>query len=391
MATITKRGDTYRIRCSLGYDSQGKQVIRSTTWKPKPGMTEKQIEKELNREAVLFEEKCKSGDGDPHITFEKFAEQWFAEYAAGHLKAKTIHEYKGKTIRTYAAIGHIRINKLKPRHFREFFAMLGECKSERTGKPLSPRTIWDYYVFCSSVMGYAVKNELIDRNPCTVAAPKKPVSHIQYLDDEQARRFLAALEDEPLENRVLFTLALLTGYRRGELLGLEWPDVDFESGVITIRRTSQYISDKGIYTDTPKTASSARSTKISPSMVELLRRYKLEQATNRIERGDLWDSGWIDHPRLFTNLEGKPLHPTMPEKRLKAILSRAGLPPVSLHSLRHTNASLLISGGVDVRTVAARLGHTQTSTTLNIYAEAIRSAEAAAAQVLDDILTKKKA
>lgn len=391
MANITKRGETYRIRVSCGYDSQGKQVIRSTTWKPKPGMTEKQIEKELNREAVLFEEKCKNGGGDPHITFEKFSERWFAEYAESHLKAKTIHEYKGKTVRTYAALGHIRIDKLKPRHFREFFAMLGNCKSERTGKPLSPRTIWDYYVFCSSVMGYAVKNELIDRNPCTIAAPKKPVSNIKYLDDVQARQLLEQLEKEPLADQALFSLALVAGYRRGELLGLEWPDIDFESGVITVRRTSQYISGKGIYTETPKTASSARSTKISPSMVELLRRYKLKQATDRLERGDLWDSGWIVRPRLFTNLEGKPLHPTMPEKRLKAILERAGLPPVSLHSLRHTNATLLITGGVDVRTVAARLGHSQTSTTLNIYAETIRSAEAAAAQVLDDILTKKKA
>lgn len=391
MATITKRGDTYRIRCSLGYDSQGKQVIRSTTWKPKPNMTEKQIEKELNREAVLFEEKCKNGGGDPHITFEKFSEKWFAEYAKSHLKAKTLHEYKGLSARTYAAIGHIRIDKLKPRHFREFFSQLAACISPRTRKPLSPRTVWNYYSFCSSVMGYAVKNELIDRNPCNVAAPKKPASHIQCLDDEQARRFLAALENEPLEKRVLFTLALLTGYRRGELLGLEWPDIDFKSGVITVRRTSQYTKEKGVYTDTPKTTSSARSTKISPSLVELLRRYKLEQATARLERGDLWASEWIEHPRLFTNLDGAPMQPTTTEKRLKAILNRAGLPPVSLHSLRHTNATLLISGGVDVRTVAARLGHSQTSTTLNIYAESIRSAEAAAAQVLDDILTKKKA
>lgn len=319
MATITKRGDTYRIRCSLGYDSQGKQVIRSTTWKPEPGMTERQIEKELNRAAVLFEERCKSGGGDPHITFEKFAEKWFKEYAESHLKAKTLHEYKGLAVRTYAAIGHIRMDKLKPRHFRDFFSQLAACISPRTGKPLSPRTVWNYYSFCSSVMGYAVKNELIDRNPCNVAAPKKPASHIQYLDDEQARRFLAALEDEPLEDRVLFTLALLTGYRRGELLGLEWPDVDFESGVITIRRTSQYTKEKGIYTDTPKTASSARSTKISPSTVELLRRYKLEQATARLGRGDLWASEWIDHSRLFTKLDGTPMSPTMSEKHLKAI------------------------------------------------------------------------
>lgn len=392
MATITKRGETYRIRCSLGYDSQGKQVIRSTTWKPKPGMTPKQIEKELNRQAVLFEEKCKSGGGDPHITFEKFAEKWFQEYAASHLKAKTIHEYKWLTRRTYAAIGHIRLDKLKPRHFREFFAMLAEPgQNERTGEPLSPKSIWNHYAFCSSVMGYAVKNELIDRNPCSAAAPKKPVSKIRFLDDQQAQKLLEALEGEPMEDRVLFTLALLTGYRRGELLGLEWPDVDFDSGVITIRRTSQYTNDRGVYTDTPKTTSSARSTKISPDLVELLRRYKLEQATTRLERGDYWASSWIEHPRLFTQQDGTPIHPNTVEGRLARILDRAGLPKVSLHSLRHTNATLLITGGVDIRTVAARLGHTQASTTLNIYAETIRSAEAAAAQVLDDILTKKKA
>lgn len=391
MASIAKRGNTYRIRCSLGYDSQGKQVIRSTTWTPEPGMTPKQIEKELNRAAVLFEEKCKSGGGDPNITFEKFAEKWFSEYAVSHLKTKTVHEYKGLSVRVYAAIGHIRMDKLKPRHFRELFSQLAACVSPVTGKPLSPRTVWNYYSFCSSVMGYAVRNELIDRNPCNVAAPKKPTSHIQYLDDVQARTLLDQLEKEPLEDQVMFTLALLTGYRRGELLGLEWQDIDFESGVITVRRTSQYLNDRGIYTDTPKTSSSARSTKISPSMVELLRRYKLEQATARMERGDLWVSEWIEHPRLFTNLDGTPMQPNTTGKRLKAILERAGLPPVSLHSLRHTNATLLIAGGVDVRTVAARLGHSQTSTTLNIYVESIRSAEAAAAQVLDDILTRKKA
>lgn len=295
------------------------------------------------------------------------------------------------TARTYAAIGHIRLDKLKPRHFREFFAMLGECKSERTGKPLFPRSVWNHYSFCSSVMGYAVKSELIDRNPCTVAAPKKPAPNIQILDDVQARKLLEQLEKEPLADHVFFTLALFTGLRRGELLGLEWPDIDFDRGVITIRRTSQHISGKGTYTDTPKTASSARSAKISPDMVELLRRYKLEQSTIRLERGDLWVSDWVDHPRLFTAQNGKPLIPSVPNRHFKTILSRAGLPLVSLHSLRHTNATLLIAGGVDVRTVAARLGHSQTSTTLNIYAEAIKSAEAAAAQVLDDILTKKKA
>lgn len=390
MANITKRGGAYRIRVSCGYDYQGKQLTRSMTWKPEPGMTAKQEEKELQRVATLFEEKSKNLIGSGAISFADFAEIWFRDYAETHLKRKTVYEYRGLCRRTYAAIGHIRIEKLKPQHFREFFRQLSEPgQNQKTGKSLSPKTIWNYYSFCSTVMMYAVKNELIDRNPCTIAAPKKPASKVECLDDEGARRLLEQLEQEPLQDRVFFTLALLTGYRLGELLGLEWQDVNFENGVVTIRRTSQYNPTNGTYTDTPKTASSQRSTKISPALVELLRRYKLEQAKTRLERGDFWESAWTDHPRLFTSLDGRPMSRNHPEKALKRILSSAGLPRVTIHSLRHTNATLLITGGVDVRTVAARLGHTQTSTTLNIYAEAIRSAEAAAAEVLDDILLKK--
>lgn len=390
MASVTKRGDTYRIRCSCGYDSAGKQIMRSMTWKPEPGMTGKQEEKELQRQIVLFEEKCKTGVGGGSIRFQDFIEQWFTEYAASHLKKKTLHVYRGMTRRVYAALGHIRLDRLRPQHFRQFFAQLAEPgQNEVNGAPLSAKTIWSYYSFCSTVMTYAVKNEIIERNPCSIAAPKKTQAAIRCLDDEEARTLLQALEDEPLEDKVFFTLALMTGYRRGEVLGLEWPDIDFERGVITIRRTSQYATGLGTYTDTPKTAASARSTKVSPALLELLRTYRAQQAERRLSCGDYWDSAWDEHPRLFTNLDGKPMHPNTPEKRLKKILARADLPPVSLHSLRHTNATLLIHGGVNVRTVSARLGHSQTSTTLNIYAEAIQSAEAAAAEVLDEILMKK--
>lgn len=390
MASVTKRGDTYRIRCSCGYDSAGKQVVRSVTWRPEPGMTAKQEEKELNRQVVLFEEQCRTGIGGGNIRFQDFIERWFVEYGASHLKKKTLHTYRGMTRRVYEALGHIRLDHLRPQHFRQFFAQLAEPgQNEINGAPLSSKTIWNYYSFCSTVMTYAVKNEIISRNPCSIAAPKKTKSNIRCMDDAEARIFLAALEDEPIEDKLFFTLALFTGYRRGELLGLEWPDIDFDRGVITVRRTSQYATGLGTFTDTPKTAASARSTKISDGLLDLLRSYRLEQTARRMSYGDYWVRDWTEHPRLFTNQNGTPLHPNTPEKHLKKILERAGLPPVSLHSLRHTNATLLISGGVNVRTVSARLGHSQTSTTLNIYAEAIQSAEAAAAEVLDDLLTKK--
>lgn len=173
------------------------------------------------------------------------------------------------------------------------------------------------------------------------------------------------------------------------MLGLEWPDIDFDKGVITICRTSQYQSRVEIFTDTHKTKQSQRSTKVSDTVLTPLRELRVEQAKERLLMGDLWWSEWDLHPRVFTAPDGKPLHPGLPGKHLSAILAKCGLPHVTLHSLRHTNATLLIYSGVDVRTVSAQLGHSQTSTTMNIYAEAIQSAEAAAADVLDDVLTKE--
>lgn len=390
MANITKRGASYRIRCSCGYGPNGNQVMKSMTWTPDPKMTAKQIEKELNRQAVLFEEKCRNGLANGNTKFQDFAEQWFEEYARSHLKTKTLEEGKALTKRVYPALGHIKIGKLRPEHFRNFYNSLGQPgQNKRTKEGLSAKTIWNYHAFCSSILGYAVKNEILLRNPCAAAAPKKPASEINCLDDVAARKFLDALEKEPVQDRAFFTLALLTGYRRGEMLGLEWPDVDFENAVITVRRTSQYQSKVGIYTDTPKTKRSQRSTKVSAALMDLLRELKVAQATKRLQMGDLWNPEWERHPRLFTTEYGFPLHPGIPGKHMSGILERNGLPRVTLHSLRHTNATLLISGGVDVRTVSGRLGHSQASTTMNIYAETIQSAEAAAADVLDNILLKK--
>lgn len=390
MASITKRGDSYRIRCSCGYGVNGRQIMKSMTWEPASGMTAKQIEKELNRQAVLFEEKCRNGLADSNTKFEVFMEQWFTDYANQHLKTKSLEEARALTKRIYPALGHIALGKLKPDHFRKFYNSLAQPGTNtKTGEGLSSKTIWNYHALCSSVMGYAVKNEILLRNPCAAAAPKKRPKDISFLDDKQARQLLTALEAEPIQDQAFLALALLTGYRRGEVLGLEWPDIDFENGVITIRRTSQYQSKVGIFTDTPKTKQSQRSTKVSAYLLDILRRLKVEQAKKRLQLGDLWWSEWDAHPRLFTSEFGKPLHPGLPGKRLSAILEKNGLPHVTLHSLRHTNATLLIYNGVDVRTVSARLGHSQTSTTMNIYAEAIQSAEAAAADVLDDVLIKK--
>lgn len=460
MATVTKRGNSYLIRASAGYDAQGKQIRRSKTWTPDPGMTPKQIQRELERQKVLFDEEVEAGlHADGSIKFQEFAERWFSEYASSHLRKKTVQEYKRETKRVYPAIGHIRLEKLRPQHLMKFYAQLAsttDCgairyearnlramrqatglsvsdfaqraqigvttvkslesgkscmygtaerisavldkpiekifKQVRAGGHLSPKTIHSYHEFISSVLERAVKWQLIKDNPCRrVDPPKVPKHEIQVLDDQQAAKLLEQLQNEPLEDQTFFTLALYTGARRGELLGLEWPDIDFNTGVLSIRRTSQYEAGVGMYEDTTKTERSKRSIRVTEGVLKLLRAYRAYQSTRRLTLGDQWFNGWEVHPRLFTNRDGKPMNASTPLNRLKRILRRAGLPEVSLHSLRHTSATLLIGQGIDVRTVSGRLGHSQTSTTLNIYAHEFQSADAAAAEALEIALTRKKA
>ena len=399
MPTIQKRGDTYRIRVSAGYDAAGKQIMRSTTWRPAPGMTQKQIDKELERQAVLFEDRVKSGQYmDSSVRFQDFAERWFTDYGKKHLKQTTYRRYEYLAKRIYPALGHIRLDKLQPHHLLEFYKQLeepGQKKSNKKGDEtpllLSARTIRAHHGLISSILEKAVQWGVLNDNPARrVDAPKAKRKPILFLDDKQTITFMQALEKETLEYRVIFTILILTGMRRGELLGLEWPDIDFENSTIHIRRASQYVVGAGTYTDTPKTEQSKRALVIPPELLDLLRQYRKEQIERRLKLGDKWDTAWSDHPRLFTQWNGKPMFLNSPYKELQKILEQAGLPKVSLHSLRHTNATLLIGSGLDVRSVSGRLGHSQTSTTLNIYSEYLQSANAAASEMLANTLLRQK-
>ena len=144
MATYTKRGSSYRIRASVGYTPEGKQVMKSKTWTPTPGMTERQIEKELNRQMVLFDEECRGiAATDGHIKFQAFSEQWFSEYVDKSLGKRTRHNYRQMTPRIYAAIGHLYLDKITPRQLQRFINSLGEPGASRnaTGHGLSPKSI----------------------------------------------------------------------------------------------------------------------------------------------------------------------------------------------------------------------------------------------------------
>ena len=190
------------------------------------------------------------------------------------------------------------------------------------------------------------------------------------------------LNNEPIQYQTMITLLVYTGIRRGELCGLEWRDIDFENQVMYVCRSSQYIGNKTMITKEPKTKSGIRHFTLSKTACFLLKDYKNWQEEQKTNAGDQWK----ESDRLFTSWNGNPIHPDTVTDWFSKFIKRSGLPYVTLHSLRHTNATLMIAEGTDVCTISKRLGHANTATTLNIYAHALKSKDKEAANTLESVL-----
>lgn len=454
MASIEKRGDKYRITVYDGYDMNGHQVKRRKTWKPDVNMTDYQIKKELERQCVLFEQECKRGQVvNGSIKFEEFVEKWFKEYAQTNLRPTTIARYRALTERVYKAIGHVRLDRIKPNDLTRFYMSLrgmdankkssykikgdfkktvhsknltyekvseisglgirtvksvphGDVVSNETAHKISqalnmdveelfqvadkgnsklaPKTIKHHHTFIMSVLERAVKWGYIYENPCKkIDPPKVNRKQIKCFSTEQAKEFLKCLENESLKYKVIFYILLLTGMRRGELLGLEWSDIDFENNTISINRASLYTVSEGVFTDTTKNEHSIRTIYVSKELINLLKEYYIEQMKEKESLGDLW----VNSNRICIQWNGKPMSPNTPYEILQKLLKKYDLPQVSIHSLRHTNATIMIESGTDLKTTSARLGHSQTSTTMNIYVHQIKSSNEHAAENISKALS----
>lgn len=390
MASIRKKNNSYEIRVSCGYDVNGKQKFQQLTWKPEPGMTPKQIEKELTRQTVIFEENCKKGQITANVKFEAFAEQWFEEYAKINLRSTSYERMKQLTHRVYPAIGHMRMDKITGRHVQQFINdVLLNGKSMKTGKPLSRKTAVHHLSFISDVFTYAVKMDMLSDNPCRkVSVPKGEHKEKEIYSFEELEQLMKLLETAPLKYQLFFTMVLYTGFRRSEMLGLEWKDIDWDNNVISVRRTSNYTSKRGIYTDTTKTRKSKRSRKYPQIVFDLLRMYKTEQDVERIRQG----SKWIDYDRLFVKWSGEPMNNGTPYLWLKELCEKNNMRFCDIHSFRHAHASILINAGVDVATVSADLGHSNSMTTLSIYTHEFQEAQARTSDIIANALdfSKKK-
>ena len=380
------------------------------------------------------------------ITFAAFTEKWLRDYAEKQLTPGTLSPYKMRLEkRILPAIGHIKLSKLQPHHLIELYNNLSEsgirldtrcsptaalikklehistsdivklsglsfktCHSIKKGnhatyeaaekicagidadikkmftydnnKTLSDKTVRHHMTLISSILSKAVDWNVIISNPAArVALGKLPKYKPTYYDDEQITAMFSALENEPLRYRAMVYLTIDTGMRSGEIAGLCWSDIDFDTSVLSVDKQRQYVSGYGTFEKTPKTENGIRTITISKTVSEILRQYKAQQIQDMI----MFGSAWKNDDLVFVHENGSPMHPHRPYKWFTEFLERHGLPKITYHQLRHTNASLLISAGVDVVTLSGRLGHGDKNVTLNTYSHIIKSKEAQAANRMD--------
>lgn len=428
MASIKQRGDSYLVTVSLGRDVNGKKIFETATFKPDAGLTPKRKQKAVEAFAASFEEQCKNGltlDGRK-ITLKEFIGRWATERAVQELQASTMEKYQA-VIDDFILphLGHLKLTEIKPHTINSFFVQLTKDGARRDGKPggYARGTINKISNVLSSILRTAVEWEVVDRNPCdnVRVQAEATADKIKFFTPEQTAIFLdyigkpytirtkghtrtddtgkqytvgdyESTKELPLQIKVLFTLAIYTGLRKGELLALTWDDVDFENNAVAVTKAAAVVGGKQIV-KVPKTRNSYRIVSIPKRMTTMLLKLKNEQTCYRLKVGSFWQgNNWI-----FTQTNGKMMCYSTPYSALQDILTHynadkaeAGkLPMIPFHGLRHTSATLLIAGHEDAKTVSARLGHAETSTTLNIYAHSLLEADKTAAATIENMIAKQ--
>lgn len=423
MASIRKRGKNYQITVSNGRKADGTQIIETATWTPDPDKTEKQNKKALELFALKFEEQVKSGkylDGEK-ITFKDFSDRYLEEYAEQHLDQNTKAQYSSLLrLHINPVIGHLKLSKIQPRNLNALYNQLLKERKDDVEGGYSPKTIRHIHNTISAIYTVAVRWNIVMDNPCDRVEPPKASKGktIKHFTLEQAEAFLMALnegleitikahdriddtgksyhvpqykEKKKIQTqfKVFFNMALFCGMRRGELIALEWSDFDFNKNTVSITKSTSQINGK-VVTKAPKTESSNRIISVPPSVMALIKEYRKEQLQYRLSIGDAWEGSNY----VFIQWNGLQMYPSTPYGMFKKIIrwynesvedEENQLPGIPLHGLRHTSATLLISQNVDIRTVAGRLGHSQTSTTTDIYSHFLKRADEAASDSLENL------
>jgi integrase len=380
--SLQQRGkNSWRLIVYAGVGPDGKEIRHRKTIQ---AASKREAEKELAKFVVEVEQKqCIVPS---RLTLAEFSTQWLKMYAKKELSPTTAQGYASMLrLRILPALGHIQLDELKPLHLIKFYDNLKENGIRLDKKPggLSQQSILHHHRLISSMLQTAVEWQLLSLNVAkNIKSPKTSKQEMEFYDESEVHTILKHLQNEEIKFRSLITLAITTGLRKGELLGLEWQHINFEKQTLEVKQASQYLNGKGLVTKEPKSNTSKRNLSLSDTEVTLLRELKAFQEEQKAELG----SHWLDSNRLFTQWNGNPMHPNTVNNWFQKFLKRHGIAKKRFHSLRHTNITLLLAQNVDVMTVIRRAGHADGTMTLNRYGHALERGDRSAAAKLDTLL-----
>jgi integrase len=384
----------WELCINIGYDINGKR-IRKYKYISANGVRE--VEKAL-AEFVSENEKINFSKYE-NIKLKEFFPLWLRDYAEPGLRKKTISRYKTLWPRIEKALGNLRLTEIRPLKLIAFYNMLKEDGIRLDGKTggLSNTTIKHHHTLLSTILETAVTWELINSNPCS----KVKTSRIGLSDKDlkirneqsiysidEVIKLLEVIDKAEIKYKLFINLALFTGARREEILGLEWGDIFFEENKINILRSSQYTPFDGIYEDKLKNKKSERDCYLPDDIMDMIKEYKIWW--NNVKKSAKRKGIWQGTDKLFIKPNGAVTHPDTPTKWFNKFLKKENLPHTTLHKLRHVHGSLLLSQGMDLSKVADQMGHSDLQMLITRYLHSMTKNSNETAKHLSNVLLENK-
>ena len=375
---ITKRGaGSWRVKIALPKGADGKRRTRYITIRGSKQDARRPLA------TALLDTNPIAGSRQ---TVEHYLTGWLRRLGV-RVSAKTLERHTELVrLQILPFLGHVPLQGLRNADVAEWHTTLLLCGNHKGG-PLSRQTVAKAHIILGRALADAVQLEIIGRNPCaTIKPPRAAPREARSLQAEQVEALLKALQTPGRRGSVLrpiATLALGTGMRRGEILGLRWSDLDLKSGSLTIAQSVEQTKAGGVVIKQPKTKAGRRTIALAPATIEMLRAWRTLQAEARLAYGQGRPE---PHALLFPTIDGGPRNPDTISNLFAQFVRTRGLPAISLHGLRHTHASALIRGAIDIASVAGRLGHANPSTTLRTYTHLFERTDHAVSAVVEGLL-----
>lgn len=373
--TVTRNGRSYtywEARVTVGMDPiTGKQVQRTITGKTQQEVAQRAREIAVEVYQKTYKAPCK-------LTVGEWLELWKREYT-GDVKRSTVYLYS-RNLDQYVIpqLGAVKLEDLAPLQIQSLYNRL-MASDWKEGKPLSAKTVRNIHGVLHKALEQAVQAGYIRSNPTSGCKPPKVTkAEIKPLDAEQVSAFLKAIQGHPHE--YLYQIAMFTGLRQGEVLGLTWDCLDMERGTLLVKQQLRREQQKGgqYYFSTTKNSRS-RVLTLAPSVVRLFRLQKIRQNGMRAKAGELWEESGL----IFSNASGSFLSYRTVYDCFKRVMVNIGSPATRFHDLRHTYAIMAIQSGDDIKTVQENLGHATAAFTLDVYGHATAQMKQASADRME--------